>query len=206
MSALSIEHRIAEPVEYYKSDVPEGSSGNWHVERFWIRPLAADEAVSNNGQPHWARRRPGWYTRLRVGRIDMMTDLYDEWWTQRAPIEQAHRRGGQVLMSGLGLGLVFESILRPPEGRVQQITVLEASEDVIQLVAGHMRKRYADRLQIIHADAFTWQPPKDARYSVVWHDIWPNPFAVPEAEVEKLHQHYAPYADWQDSWTSKYFV
>jgi hypothetical protein len=200
-----MEYHISEPVEYWKSDLPTGTSGDCRLERFSIRPLDPDETLPENAVPDFARRRPGTYTRLFVNEVEMMTDLYEEWWSQRAPIEQALTRGGRVLISGLGLGLIIESMLRPENSPVTQITVLEASAGVIDLVGTHMLARYADRLTIHHTDAFAWDPPPGERFSVVWHDIWPNPYHVPPAEIESLQNRFAALADWQDCWTDKYF-
>jgi len=71
-----------------------------------------------------------------------MTDLYDEWWTQRSAIDQARERGGDVLITGLGLGLVVASILEPPGGRVKRVLVIERSADVIGLVAHQLESRW----------------------------------------------------------------
>jgi len=104
-----------------------------------------------------------------------MTDLNDEWWTQRSAIEQARERGGDVLITGLGLGLVVTSILEPPGGRVKRVLVIERSADVIGLVAPSLESCYDGRFEVINADAFEWLPPPGQRFSVAWHDIWPNP-------------------------------
>ena len=134
-----------------------------------------------------------------------MTDLYDEWWTQRAGIDEAVRRGGEVLVTGLGLGLVAESILRHPQSRVERITIVEFSADVIQLVAPYLRSRYPGKIDVIESDAFTWQPPRDRRFTVGWHDIWPDPHAIENSdEIRRLEQHYQPWCDWQGFWPRTY--
>ena len=134
-----------------------------------------------------------------------MTDLYDEWWTQRAAIAQARERGGEVLITGLGLGLVVASMLEPPGSRVKRVVVIERSADVISLVAPSLEQRYQGQIEIINADAFVWLPPSEQRFSVAWHDIWPNPHQPGVmAEAEQLEQHYAPYCAWQGSWVRDY--
>jgi len=134
-----------------------------------------------------------------------MTDLYDEWYTQKVAVDQALSRGGRVLISGLGLGLIVESILRPPGATVERITLLELSPEVIELVAPHLLERYPERLEIVAADVFTWRPPEGARYSVVWHDVWPNPQA-PETlpEMSALEGRYRPICDWHGCWPREY--
>ncbi|MDT4898422.1 MAG: hypothetical protein QOH25_3499 [Acidobacteriota bacterium] len=135
-----------------------------------------------------------------------MTDLYDEWWTQRTAIAEARARGGDVLITGLGLGLVAESMLRPAESRVNRITIIELSPDVIRLVAPYLHSRYPGKIEIIEADAFTWESPRHARgFTVAWHDIWPDPY-TPENDVEmaRLEERYRPWCDWQGFWPRMY--
>lgn len=134
-----------------------------------------------------------------------MTDLYDEWWTQRMAIEQARERGGDVLITGLGLGLVVASILEPPTGRTRRVVVIERSADVISLVARPLENRYGGQIEVINGDAFEWLPPPGQRFSVVWHDIWPNPHEPGVlAQAERLERRYAPYCAWQGSWVRDY--
>lgn len=131
-----------------------------------------------------------------------MTDMFDEWWTQRVAIDESRRRGGRILITGLGLGLVVEEILSDGGDNLQSITVVEQSADVIRLVGPHLLSRYPGRLEIVCADAFTWTPPHGVHYSVVWHDIWPNPLDARCAEeIGRLESRYAPWCDWQGSWT-----
>ena len=191
---------VAGHLRYVKSEVPEGRSGNWSVGHFIVHP--PDRLGPN--EPEWARRRPGEYTVLKRGKEIFMTDLYEEWWTQKEAIEQACRRGRHVLITGLGLGVVVESMLETPGSKLEGVTIIEASSDVIRLSGPHLRGKWADRLNIVHANAFEWLPPEGTRYTVAWHDIWPNPDDVSIIpEMDRLEQHFAPYCDWQDCWHRK---
>ncbi len=186
---------------YFKSDVPVASSGQWTVTKFMVH----DRLPGQDNRPPWLRSPPGEYTRLSCGTTIFMTDLHDEWWTQRDAIHEACRRGGRVLITGLGLGLVAMSMLGTAGSGVEQVTIVENSEDVIRLVGDHLVSKFASRLEIVHASAYDWLPPKNARYSVVWHDIWPNPQApCCWPEIAMLENHYAPFADWQGSWPRSY--
>ncbi len=193
-----------ETLPYFKSDIPPGRSGGWSLERFEVRGEAKVDHRTHD-VPSCARRRPGTYTRLKRGDEVFMTDLYDEWYTQKVAIDQACQRGGHVLIGGLGLGLVVESLLRTPDATVERITVVEKSPEVIELVAAHLLERYQGRLEVIEADVFTWQPPEGAHYSVIWHDIWPNPQA-PETlpEMDSLEARYGPLSDWHGCWPREY--
>ncbi len=64
--------------------------------------------------------------------------------------------------------MVLAAVLKKSD--VTDVTVVEIDQDVIDLVGS----AYAGdrRLAIVNADAFTYQPPKDQQYGMVWHDIW----------------------------------
>jgi spermidine synthase len=134
-----------------------------------------------------------------------MTDLYEEWWSQRVAMDEAILRGGDVLITGLGLGMVAETILRSQPDSTTSVTVVEAASEVIDLVGPHLEATHPSRLTIVHADAFAWTPPEDVRFSVVWHDIWPNPFDPRSVtESRQLMARYERCADWQGSWALDY--
>ena len=134
-----------------------------------------------------------------------MSDLYAEWHLQRHAIIEAWRRGGQVLTTGLGLGQIVDCFLGDPGGKVEGVTVIEASASVLKLVAPHLKARWGGQLEIIHANAFDWLPPKGACYTVGWHDIWPNPYDTTILdEMDQLERRFAPYCTWQGCWSREF--
>ncbi len=198
MVASHLEHSEYVPDQYYKCSIPVGMSGDCEVRKFEVKPLPC--GVEPESLDNWARRRPGEYTVLLVNGQRMMTDLYEEWWSQRWAIRKGLEYGGHILITGLGLGLIVDSLLRPVESSVRKITVIEKSRDVIELVGRHLLIRYGDRLEIIETDALDFQPPASKRYSVVWHDIWPNPLTVPPEEVKILFGRFQNLCSWQGFW------
>jgi spermidine synthase len=128
-----------------------------------------------------------------------MSDTPDE---RRDHLSAIREAKGHVLLNGLGLGCVLQSCLEK-EG-VTKVTVVEKEEDVIALVAPHYQERYGDRLEVVHADAFEYKPPKGVRYGMVWHDIWPNMCADNLPEMHRLHRKYGRRTEWQGSWGRAY--
>lgn len=169
-------------------DVPDGRSGEWEVSTFAIDDEAA--RFRNRINPR-CPVHAGFYKQLIQGGHQWMTTLPEEIEQQREFIERAH---GSVLITGLGLGAVLQLVLEKPE--VTDVTVLEQSVDVINLVASTYQNDA--RLEIVCADAFNWVPVH--RYDVVWHDIWPTVAASNVPEIDALKKRYAPYADWQGAW------
>ena len=175
-------------------DIPCGKLGQWEVSEFTITDEVAGieniRAMFHSGQ---RIVRPGTYKSLtRNGHVIMSntpTEMRDFWVFERMA-------KGNILINGLGLGVVLCTILEDAE--VEQVTVIELDADVITLVG----QSFADepRVNIIHADAFTWQPPKGVRYNCVWHDIWDNISADNLPGMARLHRKYARRCDWQGAW------
>ncbi len=190
--------------DYVACQLPAGARGDWTLVK--VRLPERAEPPGGDPRPEAFRFRPGSYTELRRGGITFMTDLYDEWWTQRHAIARARTVGGRVLITGLGLGMVVEAILASPApAEVTSVTVIEQSPDVIELVAPHLLDRFGERLAIVQADAFTWEPAGSARFETVWHDIWPDPDAAcVDAEMAQLREHHASWSDWQGFWPLDY--
>jgi spermidine synthase len=174
-------------------DVPEGTSGDWAVERFTV--TEEDERrqrmriFSSMGRFVPA----GTYTRLTRNGHVVMSDTPDE---IRDHAEAIYQASGSCLIHGLGLGVVIEAI----KDKADHITVVEISEDVIKLVGPHYEAKLGDRLTIIHGDALTWAPPHGVRYNMVWHDIWDNICSDNLPEMKRLHRRYGRRTDWQGSW------
>lgn len=187
-------------VRKIKTDVPEGESGDWKIERFTV----SDEDVSIHNTrcmftPGMGARTlsPGTYTKItRCGKT-IMSDTNAEINDHSYFI---HRAKGHVLVNGLGLGWVVEALFRKKE--VKTITVIEKSKDVINLVKQHYYDKCPKNkyLIIVHADAFDFKPQKGQRYGAVWHDIWEDICADNLPEMHKLHRKYGRRTDWQGSW------
>lgn len=176
-----------------KVSIPEGQRGDWRVVRF---DVSADEAA-------WASVRalrdgrggivPGTYTKLVCkGRGTVMSDTPDE---RRDHMPAYRKAKGHVLINGLGLGMVLGAILKKSE--VESVTVVEISQDVIDLVWPH----YAcDRLKVVKSCAYAYDPPKGVRYGAVWHDIWDSICADNLPSMTRLKRKYGRRADWQGCW------
>jgi hypothetical protein len=168
--------------------LPEGQKGPWKVERFTVDRLDF-HCLFHGGNPPPVGET---FTRLMRGGKLVMSDTPSE---MRDHFEPYYRAKGSCLINGLGIGAILKNILLKPE--VTDVTVVEISQDVIDLVAPH----YTDsRVIIICCDAFLYEPPKGKRYQMVWHDIWDDICADNLPEMAKLHRKYGRRTDWQGSW------
>ena len=120
-------------------------------------------------------------------------------------LSAVYAANGHVLIAGLGLGVVVQGCLMDGVERygktVEKVTVVEKSADVIGLVAEHYLKRFGSRLEVVHDDIFTWQPPKGAKYDCTWLDIWPNICTDNLNDMKKLKARFSRRSQWLGCWS-----
>ena len=177
-------------------DVPDGVSGPWCVETFKVTKQDAELAAIRAAFSSMRGRGvilPGKYKRLLYKGYVVMSNTPDEIRDQRHFVNRAC---GDVLINGLGLGITLKLILAKPE--LKNVTVIEKSQDVINLVA----PTYLEdpRVVILNADAFEYKPIKGVHYDCCWHDIWNDIVPSNLPEMRRLHRKYGRRCDWQGSW------
>lgn len=157
--------------------IPEGEYGAARVVHDSPDMLTRLRAA-RDGQPLNANV----YTRLFVNGRLWMTDAEFECITNSRVIDWAE---GDVLIAGLGLGLILQPLIDSP--KINSITVLEQSADVIALIGPRYKH---PKLTIIETDAHAWMPPKHA-YNLVYFDIWPDvPNSDNREQVTALKKRY----------------
>jgi hypothetical protein len=169
------------------STVPEGQSGPWKVERFYI---TTNQALAFNFQQatdivRHAMRLPsreireGTYTRIMCNGKTIMSDTPAEKADHEDFVRRAH---GHVLITGLGLGMVAEACLR--RKAVKSVTVIEKSPHVIKLTQPHLMRLWDDCLTVVQGDALkiaknltltsAYRTLGRHLFDCAWHDIWPT--------------------------------
>jgi len=132
-----------------------------------------------HGQPLCKDR----YWRLLVnGSIMMSNAEYEE----RTCAEAVFNATGDVLIAGLGLGMVLPPILAKPE--VKSVTVVEINPDVIALVADAYKH---PKLTVVQGDIFTWTPAKGQQFDFIWFDIWADICGDNLPEMARLSRRFA---------------
>lgn len=111
---------------------------------------------------------------------------------------------GDILIAGLGLGMVLLPILA--REHVKSVTVIELSQDTIDLVVPHIKAaagENADKLTVIQGDIFEWKPPRGARYHTIYFDIWEDICRNNLPDMRRLHQKFRrrkTKRGWMSSW------
>lgn len=164
--------------------IPEGEKGDAKITHF---TFDQEEAARFNlqlmckGHGHRAIS-PGKYTRLVVDGRLQMTDTPAE---KRDHYQVVREAQGNILITGLGLGMVANACARKEE--VTHVTVIEINQNVIDLVSQTLHPK----IDVICADALEWQLPKGAMWDVIWHDIWPDVNLEDCESRTKLSRRYA---------------
>jgi hypothetical protein len=137
----------------------------------------------------------GTYCRLLVNGRIMMSDTRMEHLTNYEVVRQAH---GNVLIAGLGLGMILHPILAKKE--VLSVTVIEKYADVIALVEPTVQNK---KLTIIEGDIYEWKPAKGTKYETLYFDIWSEQSTDCLEEMRTLHLRFKPFKvkeGWMNSW------
>lgn len=177
--------------------VEPGSKGNWKIEEFVVseddaRFFNLRDAIKGQGRGI----EPGTYVRLLRTNSSWATTVMSNTPAEIADHEEfIWNAKGHVLVAGLGLGVVLQMLLEKTD--VKKITVVEISEDLIDLVGPYFND---ERIEIIQADIFEYQPPRGIRYGAVWFDIWDHICSDNLKEIYKLERKYRRRSDWVGSW------
>jgi hypothetical protein len=146
--------------------LPEARSGNVRIYHVNLTPK---QAIMNciRRNELWT---PGPYCQLEINGEGWMYDTYHERIVNALIVKEAR---GDVLIAGLGLGMILHPILAKPE--VRSVRVLENSHHVARLVMPSLQCiPGAEKLTLeMTDDALKWQPQPGALYDTIWLDCVP---------------------------------
>lgn len=142
--------------------------------------------------------QPGDYAQLFVGFDLVMSDTFMERVTNLDLMAHAH---GRVLIGGLGMGMIIHGLVKLVHGDnypVTDITVVEASEDVIRLIKPTLPRDPGVPFKVVHNDIFHYKPERGERFNTVFLDIWPTLSADLTTEIATLKRRFGRYLDRDD--------
>lgn len=106
-------------------------------------------------------------TVLSKGNIELMNDHLPE---RESHKEVVLKSKGDVLLGGLGIGLVIIPLLKKEE--VKTITVIEIAQEVVDLVYSHIKSFDTEnKLNLIVADAYDYEFEPSKKFDVMFIDI-----------------------------------
>lgn len=125
----------------------------------------------------------GEYVRLCVDDKLVMSDTSLE---QNTNWEFVSKANGRVLIAGLGVGLILHNIKEKfDKGAITEVTVIEKSQDVIDLVGPLF-----PWVKCICADIMEYKPEKNEKWDTIYFDIWPERSTDNLDEIKILHNRY----------------
>lgn len=169
-----------------KTIIPEATLGDYSIQYFTISEGEASFLKMKGmfNRSYLARfLQPGDFCRLIYKDQILMSNTHAE---RHSNLEIVNRAHGQVLIAGLGLGLIICPIAKKDD--VTHITVVEIAKEVIDLVEPHLRDYLgedAHKLEIINADIFEFEPSH--KYDVIYFDIWGCYSGDEYPQTKKLH-------------------
>jgi hypothetical protein len=180
--------------------IPEGKKGQFEIKHF---ELSEDfvrkeklRAIFNGTYGEVFQLAPGKYVKL-VGRGSLwMSDTDMEKRTNEGFVINAK---GDVLIAGLGIGLIIAAVIDNPE--VKSITVIERYQEVIDLVLPYLPGN--SKLKVIAADINTWAPEPSQKFDTIYFDIWATISAGNYSEMKLLSRKFRKYLSkggWLNSW------
>ena len=161
-------------------NIPIGINGDFEVKK-----VTTDIVVGKN-EPLAE------YTILYKNGVEIMQDTTSEY-KEHTPLWENAK--GDVLIGGLGLGLVHQALLDNPE--VTSVTIVEKYQEVVDLVWDHCPKD--NTFTLITDDFETWEPSQ--RYDVCWIDTWLFPEDYETYNTAMILK-YSQYCDWVGYWES----
>lgn len=198
--------------ELYKV-IPERES-----KRFAIKhKVATEEDVkfcklrsAINGHPaEYYDFEPGTYVRLidkeqafdRIIMSNTPMEIRTNW-------EIINKATGNVLIAGLGLGIVLLHIQDNP--KVKSITVIEKYKELVDLIKPLLSLN--NKVKIIRGDIFKWLPKGKSKYDTIYFDIWNNVSGDNYEDTKVLHKRFRKYLNkksnpesWMNSWRREDF-
>lgn len=182
--------------------VPDGRRGPWRIDTFKL----TEEDVMLQNLRHLRDSNaymvcpPGEYRRLtHRERGVIMSNTPMEILTAREAIRDA---AGKVFVSGLGLGMVVEAMLRKPE--VLSVVVAELDADVMALVGPTVSRVAAEQgkaLTVMRCDVETFAPVAGEHFDYAWHDIWDQIDDDNLPQMTRIMSKFRPFAKRQACWS-----
>lgn len=155
------------------TDIPEQVCGSFRVTKRVVKPGTAWPMCKTLGYDYCVFMREATLTLLqeRVGDgwKDWMVDSPYEWYAMGEYSMRAH--GPRVLVGGLGLGLILHHLTMRRD--IDEITVVEVSGDVIQIISPYIPRD--QRIGIIQGDIFDVIPrlaSEGREFDTIIIDIW----------------------------------
>jgi predicted membrane-bound spermidine synthase len=151
-------------------------------------------------------RNDGDQTQLFNGQQLIMSDRQEE--SDEHAVFFSLPLHGDILITGLGVGLVNEHLITLPD--IDHVVIVEKHKEVIDMVWPHCKRD--DRFEIVHADADTWEPnlwtdKACNRFDFAWLDHWTELHDMRQkAWFDFIAEKYSKYCDLVMIWKPSFLA
>lgn len=124
----------------------------------------------------------------------IMSDTFMEKETQMEVLENAH---GDVLIAGLGIGMVLLAVQSLPS--VSSVIVVEKEQEIIDLVKPQLPLK--KKVSVVCGDIFSFET--SAKFDTIYFDIWDNICGDNWDAMKRLHRRFRSKlkkGGWMSSW------
>jgi spermidine synthase len=189
-----------EPGEYHKVMKPVETENYKITHRVMSKKFVENEKwkATFRGAQQWGEvvgLTPGTYVVLtdKNKHECVMSDTWMELISNERVIREAH---GEVLLGGLGIGIIPYHLQFKKS--VDKVTVVEVDAEIIEINkrAGLLN----GKVEVIHADIFDWEPPKDKKWNIIFFDIWNNICSDNWEDMKTLTKKFKYKVDRNDNW------
>lgn len=158
-----------------------------------ITPLIPYNLVVSRTENTFSNYRSG----IPDGKFVALTDNLGTTIMSNTPMEKftnkefLQRAKGNVLIAGLGIGLLTQELKNLPEGRISKITVVEKSEELLDFYNRIHYNSIFDNIRVYNEDIRNFIPSET--YDTIYFDIWDNLSYDTLEEGDNLCNHFMPY-------------
>jgi len=171
-------------------DIPEGTSGDYEI------AIYTDETTEKDWQLYLSMPKcanessDSWTVLLKENCLMPIMQNSDAEYVEHQWLWD--NATGDVLIGGLGVGMVNQALIDNPN--VTSVTIVELEQDVVDLVWSHCSKDATFTLVV--ADFETWDPPTGSSFDTVWGDSWlvDNPITMDDYKTV-ITNRYSQYTD-----------
>jgi hypothetical protein len=179
----------------------EVETENFRLEHFYVSELDTNSLRLNdlvNDRREYTGLKSGTYVRLcdkrSGGNNVVMSDTFMERKSNREFYQHAK---GDVLIGGLGLGMVLLAVQDKPE--VHTVTVVEIEQEIIDLVLPQLPLN--SKVNVVQGDIFYFVT--NHLFDTIYFDVWNEVNAVNWKQMKKLHRRFRKNLKpdgWMSSW------
>jgi hypothetical protein len=179
----------------------EAETENFRLEHFFVSELDTNRLRLNdlvNDRREYTSLKSGTYVRLcdrRRGADNVvMSDTFME---RESNLEFYQHAKGDVLIGGLGMGMVLLAVQNKPE--VHLATVVEIEQEIIDLVLPQLPLN--SKVNLVQGDIFRFVT--NHLFDTIYFDIWNEVNAVNWKQMKKLHRRFRKNlkpGGWMSSW------